>query len=65
MSQDITWCGNKDCTFTECRRHQTHILRPNIPHSFAMLENTEDCYKKYQNANNRVEVRHGQTSIPA
>ncbi len=44
MSEDITWCGKWDCENLECFRNPKHI-KLDIPHSFALLENTEFCIK--------------------
>lgn len=38
MSEDITYCLNKDCKKKECERHASHIKDKAIPHSFAMFD---------------------------
>ena len=50
-SEDITWCG-RECEEMKCRRNQKHIRLP-IPHSFADLKDTEDCYKKHDTLANK------------
>lgn len=57
MSEDITWCGRFDCTEKDCRRNPCNIRRREIPHSYALLENTEDCYKKHRTSENKVDKR--------
>lgn len=44
-SEDITYCINENCDYMKCFRNPKHIKLP-IPHSFAFLENTEDCPKR-------------------
>lgn len=41
-SQDITFCSD-ECQNTECNRHYSHILQPQLPHSVASFQNTEMC----------------------
>ena len=43
MSEDITYCAS-DCSLTGCVRNKKNI-RQMIPHSFALLEGTEECLK--------------------
>ena len=43
-SEDITYCMNENCNEMKCFRNPKHIKQM-IPHSFAFLEGTEDCYK--------------------
>lgn len=43
-SEDITFCMNDKCEEINCIRNPKRI-RMLIPHSFAWLEGTEDCYK--------------------
>lgn len=45
MSEDITFCMNSNCNIMECYRNPKHI-KLQIPHSFAVLEDTVDCKKK-------------------
>ena len=45
MSEDMTFCMNKECAMKKCVRHPKHIKRHDIPHSFADLEGTEYCIK--------------------
>jgi hypothetical protein len=41
MSEDITFCLNKDCK-KKCERHASHIKDKAIPHSFAMFDCSAD-----------------------
>ena len=41
-SKDITFCI-LDCDNMKCFRNKKHIKHPELPHSFAYLENTKDC----------------------
>lgn len=36
MSEDMTYCMNKDCKKKKCERHASHIKDKTIPHSYAM-----------------------------
>ena len=54
MSDDITFCGNKDCKHKDCFRHWTNIKEPNIPHSFAYFNNTPEC--EWVKKNNKLEI---------
>ena len=45
MSEDMTFCINKECILKKCARHSKHIKRHDILHSFADLEDTEYCIK--------------------
>lgn len=38
MSEDMTYCLNKDCKKTKCERHASHIKDKAIPHSYAMFD---------------------------
>ena len=42
MSEDITFCLNKDCKKKKCERHASHIKDKAIPHSFAMFDCSAD-----------------------
>lgn len=44
-SQDMTFCSNKECGYTKCNRHYSHIdWTINPPwRSFAMFEGTKMC----------------------
>lgn len=53
-SEDITYCVNEKCDCLKCFRNPKHIKLP-IPHSFAFLENTEDCYKKQKKVGEKNE----------
>ena len=44
FSDDITFCVS-ECDNKSCFRHPSNIKVPDIPHSFAYLEGTEDCPK--------------------
>lgn len=44
MSEDITFCGYRDCPNKECERHTSHIKNPHILHSYAYF--TECKYFK-------------------
>ena len=39
VSEDITFCANRNCTDMECERNPKHIKLP-IPHGFALFP---DC----------------------
>lgn len=43
MNEDITYCMS-ECNDMKCFRNNKHIKLP-IPHSYAFLEETEDCHK--------------------
>lgn len=47
MSEDITYCLNKDCTKKKCERHASHIKNKAIPHSFAMFDCSADKPRKW------------------
>lgn len=47
MSEDITYCLNKDCKKKECERHASHIKDKAIPHSFAMFDCSTDKPHKW------------------
>ena len=55
--QDITWCMNGGCKEEKCMRNQIHITNRGIPHSFAYMDGTEDCYK-YQEWCNSCHAKH-------
>lgn len=55
LSEDITWCG-RECNVTECRRNQVHI-KLLIPHSFADLKDSEECYQKHKTEDNRYSTK--------
>jgi hypothetical protein len=38
MSEDMTYCMNKDCKKKKCERHASHIKDKTIPHSYAMYD---------------------------
>jgi hypothetical protein len=40
FSEDITFCGNKECSNMECFRNPKHI-KLSIPHSFALFDQCE------------------------
>ena len=42
MSEDITYCMNKDCKKKKCERHASHIKDKTIPHSYAMFDCSTD-----------------------
>ena len=44
MSEDITFCFS-ECDIKRCIRNKKNIKHPEIFHSFAFLEMTEDCLK--------------------
>lgn len=44
MSEDITFCFS-ECDMKRCIRNKKNIKHPEILHSFAFLEMTEDCLK--------------------
>lgn len=46
VSEDITFCFS-ECGNMKCIRNKKHIKLP-IPHSFAFLDGTEDCLKRYE-----------------
>lgn len=46
MSEDITYCLNKDCKKTKCERHASHIKYKAIPHSFAMFDCSDEKPRK-------------------
>ena len=41
MSEDITFCGYKDCPNKTCERHTSHIKNPHISHSYAYFPECE------------------------
>lgn len=47
MTDDITFCyagfAGEGCDNTNCMRHPSNIINKDIPHSFAMFKDTEDC----------------------
>lgn len=47
MSEDITFCMNRECKHSQCKVNPTHIKVNNCKpyHSFAYYENTEVCIK--------------------
>lgn len=46
-NQDITFCSNRECKVTKCKRHYSHVNWAIKPyHSFADFENTQYCFKK-------------------
>lgn len=47
MSEDITYCLNKDCKKTKCERHASHIKDKAIPHSFAMFDCSDEKPRKW------------------
>lgn len=47
MSEDITYCLNKDCKKTKCERHASHIKEKAIPHSFAMFDCSDEKPRKW------------------
>ena len=47
MSEDITYCMNKDCKKKKCERHASHIKDKTIPHSFAMFDCSADKPRKW------------------
>lgn len=47
MSEDITYCLNKDCTKKKCERHASHIKNKAIPHSFAMFDCPTEKTRKW------------------
>jgi hypothetical protein len=47
MSEDITYCLNKDCKKTKCERHASHIKDKAIPHSFAMFDCSDEKLHKW------------------
>ena len=47
MSEDITFCLNKDCKKTKCERHASHIKDKAIPHSYAMFDCSTDKPRKW------------------
>lgn len=52
-TDDITFCSNIKCGYLRCHRNPKNILRPEMPHSFAMLDGTDMCYKIINNTNKR------------
>lgn len=50
-SQDITFCANFECEIDYCIRNPKNIRQPWLDHSFAYLEDTEDCWKNKEVAN--------------
>lgn len=48
MSQDMTFCDNKKCKYTKCKRHYSKIDWSIMPpwRSFASLEGTKYCLIK-------------------
>ena len=47
-SEDITFCMNRKCNIKKCIRNPRNIRKEHGKpyHSFAYLENTEDCCKR-------------------
>lgn len=43
FSDDITFCSQDDCHVSRCERHPSNIKHPELPHSYAMLYQTEYC----------------------
>lgn len=41
VSDDITFCANKECKDKSCYRNPKHIMHDDIPHSFAMFTECE------------------------
>lgn len=59
MSEDITFCFNKECKL-KCYRNPRRILRFDIPHSYSFFEGTDECIKtKVEKEEIRYEVRDG------
>jgi hypothetical protein len=51
-NQDITFCSNRKCKVTKCKRHYSHANWAIKPyHSFADFEDTQYCFKKKRNNN--------------
>ena len=46
-NDDISFCTNHRCRRKGCFRHQTNIIHPDIPHSFADFDGTKYCPKYY------------------
>ena len=53
MSEDITFCMNHNCNIMKCERNPKHIKLP-ISHSYAYLEDTEDCMRKSKKVQKEV-----------
>lgn len=49
-SEDITFCMS-DCNNMKCFRNKKHIKYPEFPHSFAFLEDTENCMNSRKGLN--------------
>lgn len=45
-SEDITFCMNRNCNIKKCIRNPKHIKLHWLLHSYAYLEDTEECLKK-------------------
>lgn len=41
-SDDITFCASK-CGMKNCFRHPSNMIHKNIPHSFALFKETDEC----------------------
>lgn len=53
MSEDKTYCMNRNCGYLQCSRNPKHI-KLSGPHSFMYLERTEDCYKTVNHVADRI-----------
>ena len=43
FSDDITFCLQENCHVARCERHPSNIKHPELPHSYAMLYQTDCC----------------------
>lgn len=42
VTDDITFCMS-ECDYKKCRRHPSNMRNKNIPHSMALLKDTDLC----------------------